>query len=102
MDSQDATFWQNAGLIIGTILLITIGLAVINFMRREAKGNLETEDDLLLPLQQAYKAGQMDSAEFQRIRESIDRQRTGQNLNPPLQRPSPPESTETATPIQPD
>lgn len=101
MNPQDATFWQNTGLIAGTILLIAIGLVVINVMRRVAKGGLDTEDDLLSPLQQAYRAGQMDSAEFQRIQESVDRQRTGQNLDPPPQRPSPPESTETATPDHP-
>jgi hypothetical protein len=64
---------QNIALIGGMILIVAIGLAVINFVRREVKGTAAREEDLLDQFREAYEAGEMDTAEFERVRQSLSR-----------------------------
>jgi hypothetical protein len=59
------------------ILCTVVGLVVVYTLHREVNEDLAppTEKDLFNPLEKAFYSGLMDEAEFQRIRESMARQK---------------------------
>ncbi len=61
--------------LVGLTILLGIGWVVIARARRDtlASSDDEEPDDLLGPLQDAYRRGQMDEEEFQRICATLDR-----------------------------
>jgi len=94
----------------GLLALCTIvGLAVAFRFQREVDHDLapSTEKDLLEPLEKAYYSGLMDEAEFQRIREAMERLKPGQTASapkPPPHRPKvePPSEIVTEPSSEPD
>jgi hypothetical protein len=74
-------------LTLGLLVLCTIvGLVMAFRIQREVEHDLapSTEKDLLGPLEKAYYSGLMDEAEFRRIRESMEKRKSGEAETTPI------------------
>lgn len=78
MADIDPRFYYLTLFLLGACTIV--GLVVALRFQREVDHDLAptTEKDLLDPLEKAYYSGLMDEEEFQRIRESMERQKAGQ------------------------
>lgn len=74
----------NLLLVAGVVTLIVVGAAIIDYMRREARGLNQKPDDLLTDIQKAYIRGEMSDEEYQRIEQSLRGKSTPTRVrNPP-------------------
>lgn len=73
----------SAIVILALFVLISLGFWIITRARREAVGDTNDGPEALLrDLREAYEAGSMDTAEFERVKRSLDRG----GLTPPSSR----------------
>jgi hypothetical protein len=95
---MDRALLNNMLTIAATVAVVAIGLAIVNFVRRQVKAGPEGQEDLLAQFQEAHEAGEMDSAEFERVRESLTRQGSGASRpkTTPSAEPTPPPTVPTA------
>ena len=76
MQPSEQALLVNAALIAATAIVIALGMSLIKLARRQAKGDTSDQpEDLFAQFQEAYDAGEMDTAEFERVRASLDRQK---------------------------
>jgi hypothetical protein len=87
--ANDVNLLQDLFLIFATVAVAAIGMAVIQFMRRQVHARDPGRDDPLAAFREAYEAGEMDTAEFERIGESLA------GGKPPAAPPPTPASTES-------
>ncbi len=62
-----------AAALVGLAVLIAGGAAVVARLRRDARGEAEPEEDPLAPIRAAYRAGELDEAEYRRACEARGR-----------------------------
>lgn len=78
MEDMTQLVGPNAFLIVITAVLLVIGAILIQRARQDVLGSSEDPGaDPLAAYREAYKRGQMDFAEYQRILDTLDRQRRG-------------------------
>jgi hypothetical protein len=84
---MDASFLVNTLLILGLALAVVLGGLAIRFARRQAmeEDRPTRPEDVLGPLEEAYRRGELDEAEYQRVRRSVERG----PAHPPDPRPHP-------------
>ena len=82
-------YYLTAGLLA---VCTVVGLIVAFRFQREVEEDLAppTEKDLFDPLERAYYSGLMRDDEFQRIQESMAKQKGGKPVVPPIRRAKPP------------
>ncbi len=71
---------KSIALIVGLAVVIVIGLVVITRLRSELQGDEgkgSSKDDLLASFQDAYEAGEIDTEEYEQVRNSLDRKTRG-------------------------
>ena len=76
-------------LTLGLLVFCTlVGLVIAFTVQREVEHDLapSTEKELIGPLEKAYYSGLMDEAEFKRIRESMEKRKSGE-VEPAPKRP---------------
>ena len=67
------TLLNDAWRILGLIVLVVLGVLVIRAYRRSLiESRPERPEDLLGPLEEAYRRGQMSDEEYQRVRRSLE------------------------------
>lgn len=72
---------KNALRLLGLVVLVGIGGLAIRLARRQVLDRRAPRlDELLVPFEEAYRRGQMDEKEFQRIRRSLEAGLRGQLL----------------------
>jgi hypothetical protein len=70
---MDPTLLKTGAIILGLTVLVIAGALVIRYTRgRLLEDRPIRPDDLLAPLEEAYRRGQMDEAEYQRVRRSLE------------------------------
>jgi hypothetical protein len=74
----DPTDLLKTGLLLfGLISLIAIGFGVLQLLRKAYLGPDDGPGDVMEAIQAAHEAGQLDDAEYQRARASVDRAEQG-------------------------
>lgn len=66
--------WKTLIVLVGVAVVVVLGTITIHRSRRDAHGVIDEQastEDLFADLKAAYEAGQMDTAEFQRIQASL-------------------------------
>lgn len=71
----DATQLLQSGLwVFAAVTVILIGVAAIQHLRRAYLAPEDEPEDVLASLEAAYAAGELDEAEFRRVRDSLARE----------------------------
>ena len=71
------------GILVLLAVLIAAGALWIRAVREDIRPTRPGSLDLLRDLEAAYRKGQMDTAEFERVRQSLDNQATGGPMEAP-------------------
>jgi len=74
MRGWDENFLTDALLVLGLLILCTLGYKTIAWFRQDARGSARREEDALLPFRDAFEAGEISREEFQRVRDAMQRQ----------------------------
>jgi hypothetical protein len=78
MPGGDNSLLNNGLLILGVVALIWGGLWIIQRTRRDLMpAQPEKPEDLLRGFESALRRGEMSEEEYQRVRQSLERKRTG-------------------------
>jgi len=91
----DPNLLKNLPLIL-LVLAMLVGIPMAYRLWRETQEEEDdeepvTDEDLLLEFKQAYEDGEMDAAEYQRVRELIERRKTSGAAQAKIEPPSSPE-----------
>lgn len=85
LNTIDPGLLKSALLVFFLLGAVGIGLAIISRIRRSIREPEDSPADLLSSLRDAYDAGDLDEAEFRRVRESLARREAegGTDQGPP-------------------
>lgn len=85
MNNAEAALLKTGLLLAGMTALIAIGIGVVQRLRRELHDNdAVTQGDVRAAFEAAYDAGEIDEAEYRRVRASLDRAHKAAALAHPL------------------